>query len=124
MSIESGERGKVKRFKRQHNGVEYLGVEDRLRTVVGSITKGDKKWTLTGFPKINKTNGSYKHGDEIQITIWNKAGTTYEKDRVRYELDGRPKLHAWDTVEIFFSPEVWHELIKEYYRYINEAEWE
>ena len=102
----------VSRFKREHNGVVYIGSEDRQRKVVGSITRGKKKWTLMGFPKINRTIGSYKHGDEVQITIWNVGGKTTERDRVRYAVN-------WDTVEIFFPPDIWHELVKEYYDHIN-----
>ena len=108
------------RFKREHNGVIYHGVLDNQRYVTGSITMGNKKLTLTGHPKINKTEGSYKHGEEVQITIWNKAGTTYEKNRVRYESNGLPKVHKYDTVEIFFDPEVWQDLIAEYVFYMNE----
>jgi len=104
----------VTRFTRDHNGVHYAGVESRDEMVVGSITKGDKKWTLKGFPKINRTIGSYKHGDEVQITIWNKAGTSSEKKRVIY-------ADKWDTVEVFFSLEVWHNLIREYVKYCKET---
>ena len=107
----------VKRFTRKHNDVRYFGTEDRQNKVTGSITKGDKKWTLTGFPKINRTYGSYKHGNEVQIIIWNRAGTTFEKDRVPYAKN-------WDTVEIFFSPELWLELVREYFKYIKEVEQE
>lgn len=102
----------VKRFQKEHNGVTYIGVRDDDRTVTGSITNGDKKWTLKGFPKINRTEGSYKHGREIQITLWNKAGTTIEQDRVEY-AKGR-----WDTLEIFFPPEVLHDLFYEYFSHI------
>lgn len=111
----------VKPFERPHNGVKYIGVEDRDRTVIGSITMGSKKLTLTGYPKINRTQGSYKHGDEIQITVWNKAGTTFEKPRVQFEQDGTPKKHKWETVEIFFPPEVWHDLIRQYYNQLKEV---
>lgn len=111
----------VTRYGREHNGVDFAGVEDRQRTVVGSITMGNKKWTLTGFPKIQTMKGSYKHGDEIQIAIWNKLGTTFEKDRVRFEPNGDPKVHKWDTVEVFFKADVWHDLIREYIKFYKEV---
>ena len=105
----------VKRFTRSHNGVSYHGVEDRQNTVEGSITKGNKKWVLRGFPKINRITNSYKYGHQVQITIWNKAGSSFEKDRVPYATE-------WDTIEVFFTPEQWLDLIREYFRYIREVE--
>lgn len=105
----------VKTFELEHHGVIYQGSRDNDRLVVGSITKGNKKWTLSGYPKINRTKGSYKHGDEVQITIWNKAGNTTEKDRVVYATD-------WDTVELFFPPDVWKELFEVYNKYIEEID--
>jgi hypothetical protein len=110
----------LSRFKRTHNGVTYVGVRDDVNKVTGSITKGDKKWTIAGYPKINRTLGSYKHGDEVQITIWNKAGTTHEKDRVRFELDGSLKKHSWDTVEVFFAPGQLEEMMYEFNKYMEE----
>lgn len=110
----------AKKFRREHNGVVYLGSRDDEAIATGSVTMGDKKWTLKGHPKINKTKGSYKHGDEVQIVLWNTKGTTFEKDRVRFNQDGSPKEHAWDTLEVFFPPEVWHELIKEYIKVLQE----
>ena len=101
-------------FKKEHAGVTYIGARDDTNKVVGSITKGGVKWTLAGFPKINRTIGSYKHGDEVQITIWAKIGSTTEKPRVQFEPDGAPKVHKWDTVEIFFTEEVWNELLRVY----------
>lgn len=109
----------AEKFNKKHAGVTYIGSRDDEAIVTGSITMGDNKWTLKGHPKINKTEGSYKHGDEIQITVWNKAGTTFEKPRVQFNQDGSKKVHAWDTVEIFFPPEVWHSLIREYIKAIK-----
>lgn len=106
-------------FRKEHAGVTYLGSRDDESIVTGSITNGDKKWTIKGHPKINKTEGSYKHGGEVQITIWNKLGATFEKPRVQYNQDGSPKVHLWETVEIFFPPQVWHSLIREYLREVN-----
>lgn len=97
----------VKTFTKDHNGVNYFGVRDDVRLVTGSITKDGKKWILSGHPKINRTKGSYKFGDEIQITIWNSAGTTIEKPRVSYATN-------WDTIEIYFPPDLWKELVETY----------
>lgn len=97
----------VKPFKKEHNGVTYNGVRDDEALVEGSITRGNKKWILRGHPKINRIDGSYKWGDQVQITIWNTAGSTTEQDRVGYAT-------SWDTVEIFFPPELWKQLFDEY----------
>jgi hypothetical protein len=110
----------AKSFKHEHAGVTYRGSRDDEAIVTGSVTMGDKKWTLKGHPKINSTLGSYKHGDEIQIVVWNTNGTTFEKPRVQFNQDGTRKVHAWDTLEIFFPPEVWHSLVKKYIEAIKE----
>ena len=102
----------AKKFTSHHNGVIYIGSKDDTAIVTGSVTKGDKKWTLKGHPVINKTEGSYKHGNEVQIILWNKANSTYEQPRVKY-------AEKWDRLEIFFPPEVWHDLIKQYYQAIK-----
>lgn len=105
----------VKRFTREHNGVNYYGVEDRERMVTGIITKGDKKWELRGYPKINKTKGSYKYDKEIQITIWNKAGSTKEKKQTKYAKN-------WDTVEVFLKPKHFWQLMVGFFKYFKEEE--
>lgn len=111
----------ARQFRFTHNDVTYIGSRDDEAFVVGSITMGEKKWTLKGHPKINKPVAKWlKHGDEVQITIWNVKGTTYEKPRVRFNPDGTPKEHKWDTVEIFFTPEVWNDLMREYYKAIKD----
>lgn len=99
----------MKKYRRQHNGVTYTIVEDKDSQAVGSVTLGNKKWTLKGTPVIEVTKGSYKHGDEVQIIIWNKAGSTTERARVKYAED-------WDRCEIFFPKEVWQAMIKELYK--------
>jgi hypothetical protein len=96
-----------------HNGVGYTGVEDKTAIVTGSVVKGKRKWLLKGHPVINRTAGSYKHGDEVQIVVWNKPGSTIEKARV---LNAR-----WDRLEIFFPVELWDEMIKEYVLHNNAA---
>jgi hypothetical protein len=104
----------VRRFFRLRKGVKYYGVQDTEARVRGVITNGDRKWELTGVPKINTPRAEWlKHGNEVQITIWAKIGSTIEKPRTNYATQ-------WDTVEVFFTPEVWHELVTEYYKYMRE----
>lgn len=104
----------VKREERGHNGVTYKMIVDHDRTAIGSITYGEKKYELKGKPEIKRTLGSYKHGDEIQVAIFAKAGTTIERPRVQFEPNGDPKKHPYDRIEIFFNIDLFEDLVREY----------
>ena len=52
----------------EHNGVKYTHFQADKKCNGVSAVDGDK-FVINGFPKISITEGSYKYGSELQISI-------------------------------------------------------
>jgi len=89
----------------KHNGVTYKKFEGK--NAEGSITFGGQKAILNGKPAIELMENSYKYGDQVQFTIYNRAGETKIHPRVSY-------ADKFDRIEIFMDRKEFMEMIKEF----------
>lgn len=94
--------------KKQHtrNDVGYEIIESS-DPVECALTVGEDKYVLNGKPAIETMSNSYKYGDQVQLTVFNKIGSTVKKGRVAYAT-------KYDRMEIFFDRKQFIELVSEF----------
>jgi hypothetical protein len=90
----------------KHNGVTYRKIESS-KPVEGALTFGREKLVLLGRPAIETMDGSYKFGDQVQVTLFNRAGTLRRRPRVEY-------AGKYERIEIFFDKDEFTEMCKSY----------
>jgi hypothetical protein len=90
----------------KHNGVTYRKIESS-KLVEGALTFGREKLVLLGRPAIETMDGSYKFGDQVQVTLFNRAGTLRRRPRVEY-------AGKYERIEIFFDKDEFTQLCKAY----------
>jgi hypothetical protein len=89
-----------------HNGVTYRKIESN-KPVEGVIAYDREKLVLNGRPAIEVMENSYKFGNQIQITLFNRAGSIRRHPRVEY-------AGKYDRIEIFFDREEFTKMCKEF----------
>lgn len=94
------------------NEVNFQTIESDLQ-VDAAMTAGKTKSVLNGTPAIQIMRNSYKYGDQVQITVYNKIGSTIVKDRVSY-------ADKYDRVEIFIDKVEFIEMVRAFADIINE----
>ena len=95
----------VEVYKKFKNGVEYTNYR-ATKTARALCCVGDNRIVIIGKPKITKTKGSIKFGEEIQFSLTCKKGFSKIESRNPSE---------WDTIEINLPKELGLELIKKVY---------
>ena len=90
--------------KDSHNGVTYTKIESTV-PVEGSLGFGTNKYVIRGIPAIETMEHSYKFGDQIQLTVYNKQGTVKKQPRTWY-------AGTYDRLEIFFDKAEFIEMCK------------
>lgn len=88
------------------NGAEYQKIEFS-EPVQCALTVNNEKFVLTGKPAIELVKNSWKYKDEVQVTVYNKIGSTKKSGRVAYAT-------TYDRMEIFFPAESFYEMCKEF----------
>ncbi|KKQ63515.1 MAG: hypothetical protein US85_C0016G0011 [Candidatus Shapirobacteria bacterium GW2011_GWF1_38_23] len=89
-----------------HNGVTYRKIESN-KPVEGVIAFDREKLVLSGRPAIEVMENSYKFGNQIQITLFNRAGSIRRRPRVEY-------AGKYDRIEIFFDREEFKTMCEEF----------
>lgn len=87
-----------------HHGVTYTKIESTL-PVEGSLGFEDQKYVIRGIPAIEIMEQSYKFGDQIQLTVYNKRGTVKKQPRTYY-------AGTYDRLEIFFPKKEFLDMCK------------
>lgn len=95
----------IKKRVTHHRGVKYSTIELQKK-VDGFLANGETKYVLKGKPAIEEITGSYKYGDQVQITVYGKKGTTLKTERINNS--------KYDRIEIFIPKEDWMEMMKEW----------
>jgi len=96
----------IKTRKYTRNDVNFITVES-TDEVESALTTDGNKFVLKGIPAIQIMDNSYKYGDQIQITVYNKIGSVIEQPRIPYAKN-------YDRIEIFINRETFRNLIREY----------
>ena len=96
----------------RRNEVDYQTIESDI-SVDAALTTGKTKSVLRGTPAIQIMGNSYKYGGQIQITVYNKIGSTRVEERVGY-------ADKYDRVEIFINKEEFIEMVRAFADIINE----
>jgi hypothetical protein len=96
----------IDRKKHIRNGVTYTIIEDS-KEINAALTMGSEKFVLTGIPAIELTKNSYKFDKEVQITVFNKIGSTKKVGRVPYAIE-------YDRIEIFLDRKVFLEMCQKF----------
>jgi hypothetical protein len=94
----------IKTTYRSHNGVDYQMIGSN-QLIEGSLGFGESKYILKGRPSIVIMDHSYKYGNQVQINVFNKAGTVRQATRVPY-------AGLFDRIEMFFNKEEFIEMCK------------
>lgn len=94
------------------NDVDYKTIESDL-PVDAALTTGRTKSVLNGVPAIQIMGNSYKYGEQVQITVYNKIGSTKIKERVGY-------ADKYDRMEIFIKKDEFIEMIRAFADIINQ----
>ena len=89
-----------------HNGVTYRKIESN-KPVEGVIAFNREKLVLFGKPAIEIMENSYKFGNQIQITLFNKSGSIRRRPRVEY-------AGKYDRMEIFFDKDEFTQMCRQY----------
>ena len=87
-----------------HKGVSYTKIESDM-PVEGSIGFDTTKYVIRGTSAIETMEQSYKFGDQIQLTVYNKRGTVKKQPRTFY-------AGTYDRLEIFFPKEEFIKMCK------------
>jgi len=88
-----------------HKGVTYTKIESTV-PVEGSMGFDTNKYVIRGIPAIETMEQSYKYGDQIQLTVYNKRGTVKKQPRTFY-------AGTYDRLEIFFQRDEFMNMCKE-----------
>jgi hypothetical protein len=89
-----------------HNGVTYKKVQS-TRTFDSALAFGDSKYVLTGFPAIEIMEGSYKFGNQVQLTVYNKSNSVKKSPRTTYAGN-------YDRLEIFIDKQEFIEMCRKF----------
>lgn len=92
----------IEKFKTNHKGVDYTHIRCK-KPVAGVACIGDKRTVIQGMPKFSITNGSWKFGKELQISICSPKLARIE--------EGRNEGSAWNTLEINMPLEIGQQII-------------
>jgi len=96
----------IQSLQDSHKGVTYTKIESTI-PVEGSLGFDTTKYVIKGTPSIETMERSYKYGDQIQLTVYNKQGTVQKRPRTLY-------AGTYDRLEIFFSKKDFIELCKKF----------
>lgn len=92
--------------------VDYEKLESNIE-INSALTVNNEKYILRGKPAIELMANSYKYGEEVQITVYNKIGSTKLSGRVPYATN-------YDRMELFFKREEFKNLCEEYLKIYNQ----
>ena len=98
--------GKISLKTNKHNGVDYKKIESET-PIEGVLAFGNLKLVLRGKPAIEIMENSYKYGDQVQVTVYNKSGSVRKRPRVVY-------ASKYDRIELFFNRKDFEEMITLY----------
>jgi hypothetical protein len=79
MEGESSSLGKEEKPFAEYNGVQIFLIAVGERRAVATVSFGETRMVFTGQIGINRTEGSWRYGDEVQIAMWNLENVKMEK---------------------------------------------
>jgi len=97
--------------KNSHNGVDYIKIESS-NDIEGALGIGTEKFVIKGIPAIELMKNSYAYGDEVQVTVYTKAGLGVKTERVKYAKE-------YDRIEMFFKKTEFLGMCKRYIELIE-----
>lgn len=98
--------------KRYYKGVEIHELATSQVPVEATVAYGNKRLVFRGLCTVDKTQGSWKFGEQIQLVLWTKE---------KVKVENRAENNGYNRIEIALPKEIGIRMIQEVAEGIKQA---